>query len=55
MLSWFLIAQDPWIYQDRSDLKDQTVNIPKVPDKFARREDFVIFYFIFEAVTRYIN
>lgn len=49
------MAQDPWIYQDRFDLKVQTVNIHKVPDKFARRKDFVIFYLIFEALTRSIN
>lgn len=45
------MAQDPQIYQNRIDLSVQIVNIPKVPDRFAHREGFVLFYVIFKALT----
>jgi len=51
-LSWFLTAQDTRINQIRIDLNVQIVNIPKVPDRFAHREGFVLF--IFETLTRLI-
>lgn len=53
-LSWFLMAQDTRTYQNRIDLNVQIENIPKVPDRFAHREGFVLFYLIFETLTNLI-
>lgn len=45
------MAQNPRIYQNRIDFNLQIVDIPKVPDRFAHREGFVLFNLILKAIT----